>query len=338
MSESKVEKVANGYIVYEGDTQHVFTTVEGMSNYLRDQIGKRAEALGHNVILCIEIDDGKDATPAKSNAGAVALLEQWLADNSGYDETVWPVLQKALDELKGKDATPADPASDKSVTEDERVARERSAQMRAIGEDMACKAMEAFQRVVDRVFVAVKVSSDTPTWAMPDTLDAARGPDAPEIPDDFHWYINEIEMLRKRIAELERELEAEQRQVEKADQLNYELIAKIETLEETETMPDKPEYTLADTAEVLDERWAARHRAMAERNAELEARIAELEPQAELGKAVSAFLVGETLERSGTEEWRYVHYPIHYRSKIYYASTPLAAIQAAREKAEGEDK
>lgn len=29
---------------------------------------------------------------------AIRLLEEWLADESGYDEETWPTLKKALDE------------------------------------------------------------------------------------------------------------------------------------------------------------------------------------------------------------------------------------------------
>ena len=32
------------------------------------------------------------------NKAAIALLDKWLADESGYDERVWPRLKKAIEE------------------------------------------------------------------------------------------------------------------------------------------------------------------------------------------------------------------------------------------------
>lgn len=37
-----------------------------------------------------------------SNEGAIALLHKWLADDSGYDEMAWPILQKALEEERAE--------------------------------------------------------------------------------------------------------------------------------------------------------------------------------------------------------------------------------------------
>lgn len=34
----------------------------------------------------------------QSTESAIRLLEEWLADESGYDEETWPELKKALDE------------------------------------------------------------------------------------------------------------------------------------------------------------------------------------------------------------------------------------------------
>lgn len=33
----------------------------------------------------------------KKNCAAIALLDEWLADESGYDERVWPVVKKAIE-------------------------------------------------------------------------------------------------------------------------------------------------------------------------------------------------------------------------------------------------
>jgi hypothetical protein len=143
----------------------------------------------------------------------------------------------------------------------------------------------------------------------------------------------------------------------------------------TWAMPDTLEYTPAE-AEALDERWAARHAAMAERNAELQERIAELEadktqayeqlehtkrqgegwqgvaeeytkriaelePQAELGRAVSELPRDSYLhrygDRHGSQKWVFRDWD-GADWDDHYADTPLAAIQAARGKAKEEGK
>jgi excisionase family DNA binding protein len=35
---------------------------------------------------------------AKRNQAALRLLEEWMADESGYDERVWPIVEKLLEE------------------------------------------------------------------------------------------------------------------------------------------------------------------------------------------------------------------------------------------------
>ncbi len=34
----------------------------------------------------------------RSNQGAIRLLDEWMADDSGYDEKVWPALKEAIEE------------------------------------------------------------------------------------------------------------------------------------------------------------------------------------------------------------------------------------------------
>ena len=36
----------------------------------------------------------------RSNEGAIRLLNEWMADESGYDEKVWPVLKQDIEEKK----------------------------------------------------------------------------------------------------------------------------------------------------------------------------------------------------------------------------------------------
>jgi len=38
------------------------------------------------------------ASQEARNEAAISLLNRWLADESGYDEKVWPVLKKAIEQ------------------------------------------------------------------------------------------------------------------------------------------------------------------------------------------------------------------------------------------------
>jgi hypothetical protein len=38
--------------------------------------------------------------PLQRNAALLALLDQWLADESGFDESIWPELKKSIDESR----------------------------------------------------------------------------------------------------------------------------------------------------------------------------------------------------------------------------------------------
>ena len=48
------------------------------------------------------ITDAKRNGKAKPIHPAVALLDEWLKDESGYDEETWPALKKALDEERDR--------------------------------------------------------------------------------------------------------------------------------------------------------------------------------------------------------------------------------------------
>lgn len=45
---------------------------------------------------------GPDAQPLKRDySELLRMLDEWLADESGYDEETWPALKKALDANRG---------------------------------------------------------------------------------------------------------------------------------------------------------------------------------------------------------------------------------------------
>jgi hypothetical protein len=46
----------------------------------------------HATLPTLDLDDIR-----KRNAAARQLLQEWLADTSGYDEETWPLLQERLD-------------------------------------------------------------------------------------------------------------------------------------------------------------------------------------------------------------------------------------------------
>ena len=43
---------------------------------------------------------------ARNNARALALLQKWLADDSDYDERVWPVVKQAIEKNRMSDRAP----------------------------------------------------------------------------------------------------------------------------------------------------------------------------------------------------------------------------------------
>ena len=50
------------------------------------------------------VDPLPPAERTERNLKAAALLRDWMADDSGYDEEVWPVLEQALKDLIREDA------------------------------------------------------------------------------------------------------------------------------------------------------------------------------------------------------------------------------------------
>jgi hypothetical protein len=43
------------------------------------------------------------AAQKAKNEAAISLLEEWLADESGYDEKTWPIVQKVVEENRLSD-------------------------------------------------------------------------------------------------------------------------------------------------------------------------------------------------------------------------------------------
>lgn len=48
-------------------------------------------------------EDQRAARPEPAGARAVALIEKWLADGSGYDERVWPQLKASIEDNRLSD-------------------------------------------------------------------------------------------------------------------------------------------------------------------------------------------------------------------------------------------
>ena len=40
------------------------------------------------------------ANQSAKNEAAIRLLEQWMADESGYDEKTWPIVKRAIEETR----------------------------------------------------------------------------------------------------------------------------------------------------------------------------------------------------------------------------------------------
>jgi hypothetical protein len=46
--------------------------------------------------ITIQLPD--EVTQEKKNEAAIKLLQEWANDESGYDEKIWPVVKKAIEE------------------------------------------------------------------------------------------------------------------------------------------------------------------------------------------------------------------------------------------------
>jgi hypothetical protein len=44
------------------------------------------------------VDLERSQAQARMNLAAIELLDAWLADESGYDETAWPLAKRAIEE------------------------------------------------------------------------------------------------------------------------------------------------------------------------------------------------------------------------------------------------
>lgn len=48
-------------------------------------------------LAVLEFSRGLTRKSRRPNVGAIRLLDEWMADESGYDEETWPELKEALD-------------------------------------------------------------------------------------------------------------------------------------------------------------------------------------------------------------------------------------------------
>ena len=73
------------------------TTASSLQDYSESVAAKPSGA-----VLAFRDIDGKPAGRPLSprNAAAIALLEKWLADDSGYDEDTWPALKAGIEESR----------------------------------------------------------------------------------------------------------------------------------------------------------------------------------------------------------------------------------------------
>lgn len=51
-------------------------------------------------VRAVECGMPSSAEQSERNAAATRLLAEWMADESGYDEETWPVVEKALGESR----------------------------------------------------------------------------------------------------------------------------------------------------------------------------------------------------------------------------------------------
>lgn len=71
---------------FEGDEDLKRAVIESLDSL--DREGKLA---------VLEFSRGLTRKEARPNLGAIRLLDEWMADESGYAEEAWPELKEALD-------------------------------------------------------------------------------------------------------------------------------------------------------------------------------------------------------------------------------------------------
>jgi len=49
-------------------------------------------------VECVELPRSDLTVQETKNEAAIRLLREWMADESGYDEQVWPIVKKAIEE------------------------------------------------------------------------------------------------------------------------------------------------------------------------------------------------------------------------------------------------
>ena len=66
---------------------------------LSDMLGQSASSVAVSLPpIGAQVAEPEQTPPPAKNAEAIALLRKWLADESGYDETVWPEIERAIEE------------------------------------------------------------------------------------------------------------------------------------------------------------------------------------------------------------------------------------------------
>lgn len=65
---------------------------------LKREVIEILDGLDRNGKLAVlEFSRGLARKAQRPNVGAIRLLDEWMADESGYDEETWPELKEALD-------------------------------------------------------------------------------------------------------------------------------------------------------------------------------------------------------------------------------------------------
>lgn len=98
MKYNKVEKC--------GDCRFIFTGFFKKICYLpsrKDEPMQELEVAGDQAppdwCPLPDLPDVETQEQKQKNKDAIALIQKWLDDNSGYDEAVWPEIKKAMEEL-----------------------------------------------------------------------------------------------------------------------------------------------------------------------------------------------------------------------------------------------
>jgi hypothetical protein len=88
--------LAQGTAIWDGGNLAAWTVRSILQQSALDTSGSLA--MYEHIISIVACPEEQPDLLSAKNAAAIQLLNSWLADDSGYDERVWPIVKKAVED------------------------------------------------------------------------------------------------------------------------------------------------------------------------------------------------------------------------------------------------